>query len=246
LEKSNGFTLWSQQVHALLFKRFHVFFKRYVLAVIMLASPALLELIGTMLIPSQTYMIAQLSGKSKHPGARIISALDYVPTSMPIAYSNTTTNATQLTTAVSAFYSSPSRAGLRLIELHPPNTNNLSQWVLEQRKNDPKKLIGDLYFGMTLHTGGLTTPVKGSLESQLQATLFYSTMAFHSSATIVNELSNLLLSLVIDYDQENTSSGLVGGKFSIQFNLESNLSLSLLYNKLSFFYYKLLYGYIFS
>lgn len=82
---------------------------------------------------------------------------------------------------LSKFYTRKRRPDVELVELAH---NNVSEWILERRKEDLINLVENYYFGMSLY-------IKS--ERQIDATLYYSTMAYHTSATIVNEISNLLL-----------------------------------------------------
>jgi hypothetical protein len=64
------------------------------------------------------------------------------------------------------------------------NEDTVSDFVLSRRRNEPSYLTSDLYIGMSFN---ITSADK------FYATLFYSTMAFHSSANAVHEATNLLL-----------------------------------------------------
>jgi hypothetical protein len=70
------------------------------------------------------------------------------------------------------------------VELIELEYNNVSEWILERRKEDLLNLVENYYFGMSLYI---------TSERKINAVLYYSTMAYHTSATIVNEISNLLL-----------------------------------------------------
>ncbi len=63
----------------------------------------------------------------------------------------------------------------------------MSDFVLERRRLEPTFLTNDLYLGMSLNI---------TSENKLFVTLYYSTMAFHSSANAVHEITNLFLAFL--------------------------------------------------
>lgn len=81
------------------------------------------------------------------------------------------------------FYTKQRRPDVSFVEL--PG-NNVSEYIMAERKRDLKNLVQDYYFGMSFNI---------TRSDKIRATLYYSTMAFHTSATVVNEMSNLLLAL---------------------------------------------------
>jgi hypothetical protein len=67
------------------------------------------------------------------------------------------------------------------------NEDSVDEFVLDRRRLEPIYLTSDLYIGMSLNI---------TSEDKLFATLYYSTMAFHSSANAVHEATNLFLAFL--------------------------------------------------
>ena len=80
-----------------------------------------------------------------------------------------------------SFYTPFNRPGVELFEI---SSRNISEYVLDKRKADLKYLVQDFYIGMHLNVTGI---------DKIYATVFFSSLALHSSAIAVGEMSNLLL-----------------------------------------------------
>jgi hypothetical protein len=55
--QKDGFELWIQQLGFLLYKRFILFYRRYILAGIIIFAPILIEGLSAYLTPSQSYLV---------------------------------------------------------------------------------------------------------------------------------------------------------------------------------------------
>lgn len=141
----------------------------------------LLELVFAFMIPSQTNLLTQSSGeKIIFKKTRNLTTTFYNNNHLPY-YLNGTYSTGQLRNLFGKIYTKENKPNIQLISV---NTNNISNYVLGLRKRDIKNLVNDYYFGMSLNMTG---------DSKFSASLYYSTMAFHSSGVVLNELTNLML-----------------------------------------------------
>lgn len=197
-----GWRLFAQQLKALVLKRCRIFMHRYVLASILLLAPILLECFFCLIIPSQTYLLG--SANDEEAAAAVASntiirfsddyklGLDsYGPFRMPYSLNGSTYSQLPMRDLISKFYDSSSfhhspPPCLGLVEL---SSTNISGFVLDERQRDLRLLVDDFYVGMNLN---LTASEK------FFSTLYYSSLAFHSSSNALHEWSNLFLSFLIN------------------------------------------------
>ena len=176
--QKTGFKLWIQQIRALLLKRFFIFTRRYILALISLFLPLVLEAIICAIIPSGSSIQSSLSRIVSSSGSVNLQVSNYQPYTMPYALTGNTTSFQNL---LSAFYTTSNRPG---ITLQNCSYDNVSSTVLQAWKNDVKSLVSNYYTGMSFNLVNSST---------LYATAYYSTFAYHSPGVALNEISNLIL-----------------------------------------------------
>jgi len=172
------------QLKALLSKRAILFYRHFLLAGISLFLPLVFEVAFTAIIPSQTYLINQLSdAQVQTSGVYPISVTNYpAPTHLPYfltgRYSLIPAN-----NLLSKFYTAENRPGVQLV---PLSTDTVPAYIDDMRRLDVKNLVGDYFFGLRLNI---------TSSNKIYATLYYSTMAFHTSPTVLDEMTNMLLAL---------------------------------------------------
>jgi hypothetical protein len=178
-----------QQLIALVTKRLRMFVSRKFLAVAILFLPMILQCVFCLIIPSQTYLINQFSGKVESKGTYKLAISNYGSFRLPYTV-NGSYSLIPIKSLLSNFYTATYRPGVELIDVVG---SNVSDYVFQRRKSDVKYLANDFYIGMSLN---ITDWQK------LYGTVYYSTLALHSSAMAVNEIANLYLAfLTKDYQK---------------------------------------------
>ena len=145
-----------------------------------LTFPILLEIIFSFLIPSQTNLINETKQNLEFKTARKLDIKDYNRNQF-IYFLNGTYSTDKVKILLDIIYTKQNKPNVNLFQ---SDFSNISDYVLDKRKNDIKNLVNDYYFGMQLNVIS---------DSKFSANLYYSTMAFHSSSVILNELTNLYL-----------------------------------------------------
>ena len=145
--------------------------------------PLILESVFLQLIPSQTNLVNKYNNLSQFLGNYELKISNYGKFNLPY-YANSSYSMIPIDSLLNNFYTKNNRPGIKLVEL---KYDNVSKYVLDKRVQDVKNLANDYYVGMKLN---LTE------SNRLYAQLYYSTLAFHSSAMIVHEYSNLLLTFL--------------------------------------------------
>ena len=190
--RNSGFILWLQQIRSLWTKRFWIFFRRYVLAIVILLLPMLMEGILAGIIPSSSTLINSIRGIVSNSGSYELSMTDYGKNTLPYTL-NGNVNTTKLQNYVTDLYVSSNRPGITL----SPLSSDVNDYVLAQRKSNLQNIYSNYYYGMSLNLTGPT---------QLNVIGYYNSMAFHSSANILNEIDNLILVVANNYSTDTRIS----------------------------------------
>ena len=196
--------LWLQQIKHLWIKRFWIFIRRYILACLILFLPFVMEGLLSSVIPSQSTLIDSIRGIVKSSGSYELSVNNYSTQTIPY-YTYGSDSSANLDSILASLYTQANRPSITLEKVN----SDVNDYVLQQRKNDIKNLISKYYQGMHFN---LT-------NSKLYATLFFNSMAFHSSANMLNEIDNILLYLANGNSMAKTIN-------TINAPLSSNSSLS--------------------
>lgn len=189
IQINTGVRLVLQQLRALFLKRFRVFYHRYLLASIILLGPIILECLFCLVIPSQTYLIGEGDGSDvvavRFSDDYKLGLDSYGPFRMPYYINGSTYSQLPMRNLISKFYGRSARTQ-QLVELGSPN---VSGYVMEERLRSLSLLVDDYYVAMNLN---LTT------SERFFSTIYYSSLAFHSSSNVLHEWSNLFLSFLIN------------------------------------------------
>lgn len=148
------------------------------LALITLLLAVLLEGLMCYILPTGTNTIDKIGNTEKYLGLYNLEIENYQPYTMPY---NCINNSAQLNDLLKKFYTSSNRPGIKLDNL---SNNSIAEYVLQKRKLDIRNLVGNYYTAMNFSIID---------SSSLFTTIYYSTLAYHSSASMINEMSNLLL-----------------------------------------------------
>ena len=155
-------------------------------------------------IPSQSTLIDSLRGIVKSSGSYELSVNNYSTQTIPY-YTYGSDSSSNLDSILASLYTQAKRPSITLEKV----SSDVNDYVLQQRKSDIKNLLSKYYQGMHFN---LT-------NSKLYATLFFNSMAFHSSANMLNEIDNILLYLANGNSMAKTIN-------TINAPLSSNSSLS--------------------
>jgi hypothetical protein len=173
------FKLFVQQINALILKRFLIFIRRYILALITLFLPFVLEVLVCCIIPSGTNLVYSITGVKNAAGASYnLEISNYQAFTIPYSINGDSSSFQNL---LSTFYTTSNRPG---ITLQNCSYDNISSIALKLRKDNIQNLVSSYYTGMSFNIVN---------SSQLYAHAYYSTYAYHSPGIIINEISNLIL-----------------------------------------------------
>jgi hypothetical protein len=189
--QKTGVKLWFQQINALIFKRFFIFTRRYILALISLFMPLVLEAIICLIIPSGSSIQSALTRTVSSSGSVNLQVSNYAPYTFPYALTGNSANFQNL---LSTYYTTSNRPG---ITLQNCSYDNVSSVVLQLRKDDVRNLASNYYTGMSFNIVNSTN---------LYATAYYSTFVYHSPGVVLNEISNLILAYYSSNSLTNTIS----------------------------------------
>lgn len=166
-------------------KRFRIFYRRFILALIILLFPFVIEIIVAAVIPSETNLINSIRGTVSNFGSYDFTLKNYTKQNVPF-YVKGSVDTTILKNHISNYFSNSRFPNISFKEI---DQDNINEHVLSLRKQDLRNMLNDYYVGMRMNLIN---------ESKLSVTGYFSSMAFHSSANIINEIDNFLLSFYSD------------------------------------------------
>ncbi len=178
MKKNSGFILQLQQLKGLMRKRFLLFKARYALALITLVLPIFAQAIICYVLPVETETIDFIRQTVRTVGNYSFNVKNYKEFTM--LYSVTNRSSNMFSTVFDNYYSSP---GLLKLEKLDQNTS-IPSFVKQKRKDSLKYLVSDYYTAFSFDSYDSSTVI---------ANAYYSTMIYHSSATILNEITNIFL-----------------------------------------------------
>ncbi len=181
--------MWFQQLTSLLTKRFWIFLRRWILGLIILLLPFLLQAILASIIPSQTNLINSLRGIVSSVGTYDLDVTKYGKQDVPyyIGGGGTTTN---LETLVQNVLSE--KSGVNPVKY---SSNTINDQILQDRKNSLQNIMYNNFVGLIFNM---------TSSNRLYADVLYSQIAYHSSANILNEIDNFLLYYARNYSRQKT------------------------------------------
>ncbi|RNA01713.1 ATP-binding cassette sub-family A member 3-like [Brachionus plicatilis] len=180
----SGRRLLVQQIIALLKKRFRISTRRYLLTITVFLLPIIVQTLSTALIPPNTNLVNKNDNTLRYSGRIKLDIENYENFRMPYHIVNNSYSDIPLRSLLQKFYTTQNRPNIQLLEI---KSENISHFVQSEKEKNTKNLINDLFMAISFNITNWDT---------FQATLFYSTLAFHSSATILNEATNLLLTFL--------------------------------------------------
>ena len=193
IDQNEGMKLWSQQIKALIVKRIFIFLRRYILALVTLLLPFVLEGVICAIIPTGTNLLSSLTGRpSTLSGTNNLQITNYQPYTMLYSLDGAV-DYTKLQKILNNTYTNANRPGVSLERVPygkyiPPSVfypfSDISSYDLNLRKQNLKNLYGNYYTGMGFYLANTT---------QIYADAYYSTFAYNSAGSILSEISNIIL-----------------------------------------------------
>nr|QNH67862.1 ATP-binding cassette transporter subfamily A member 3-like protein X3 [Brachionus rotundiformis] len=183
--KVSGIRLFIQQIGALLKKRFRISTCRYLLTLTVLILPLIIQTTSTALIPSKTNLVNSNDNNLQYSGQVNLEIGNYGNFRMPYQIINDSYSKIPLQSLIQKFYTRENKPNVQLLEVK--SESNMSEFIRKEKAKDINNQINDLFMAISFNITNW---------DKFQATLFYSSLAFHSSGTILNEVSNLLLTFL--------------------------------------------------
>jgi hypothetical protein len=171
--------------------------------------PAIGQFLVCYLTPGTTSLKYAINGGVWANGTQTLNILNYKPYTMPYAISSNTSSPslTSFNTTFTEFYSS-NRAGITLVDVS--NESSIGPYVLSAYQSSTANLTNNYFTGITFNI------ISSSL---IYANVYYSTLACHSPAAILNEVSNILLAF---YSNSNYSITTKNAPISASTSLSSS------------------------
>jgi hypothetical protein len=159
--------------------------RRWILGLIILLLPFLLQAILASIIPSQTNLINSIRGIVSSVGAYDLDVTKYGKQDIPyyIGGGGTTTN---LETLVQNVLSA--KSGVNPIKY---SSNTINDQILQDRKNSLQNIMYNNFVGLIFNM---------TSSNRLYADILFSQIAYHSSANVLNDIDNFLLYYARNYD----------------------------------------------
>ncbi len=147
-----------------------------------------MEAVLSALIPSQTNLINSIRNTVSSEGKYELKITNYSNHKLPYrVFSNTSVSTSSLKSMIDTLYTSTNKPGVQM-ELVD---NDVNSYVLELRKkNFIDNMIKNYYVGFSWNLASAT---------DLHGSVYFSTLAFHSSANILNEAMNIMYSFSRNY-----------------------------------------------
>ena len=148
-----------------------------------LLVPIIIQILVCTLTPSTTSLKYAITGQTSATGTHTLSISNYKPYTMPYAITSNTSNSSLTTfqTTFKNFYEA-NRAGITLLQ--QTSDSAISSFVLSAYESSTYNLATNYYTGISFNVINST---------KVYANVYYSTLAYHSPAAILNEVSNVLL-----------------------------------------------------
>nr|UOU03314.1 ATP-binding cassette subfamily A3-like 1 [Brachionus rubens] len=180
-------TLWIQQIKSLLYKRYIIFIRRYMLAFVILLGPLIFQLIIVTIIPSSNSVIDKIGKTENSYGSLNLDINKYDSHEIPY-YTIDSNPDNTVNKILTNFYSYSNRPKINLIRVN----NSVYDYVTNKHNKSLTSLLKEHYFGITW----LSSVTSPSDINSFDITGYYSSTAYQTPGVLVNEISNLLLSFL--------------------------------------------------
>ena len=183
--------MWIQQLGFLLYKRFKLFYRRYILAFVIILGPVLIEGLAAYFIPPQSYLIDQLGGTVQKYGSLKLDFADFRPQYIPYSIYGDGDIAS-IKSLVKKFVNPIATPGTELEFIPNATANEIDEYVLNQRLNNVNNFVNNYYMGFAINI---------SSTDEIRLSAYYSTLAYHSCAAIISLVDNIFLSYLNSFNQ---------------------------------------------
>ncbi len=187
-------------MRSLIFKRLIIFGRRYILALIILLFPLLSQTIISSVIPTSSVLENKSEIVISELSSYKFDISNYGPEQIFLYSLNDTSSSSSseflfINEMIKQFYSSK-RNQLNLFQLND-SSSSLNNYVTNMRRNKFSTIYDNYFMGMNWQINSNNNTISQFIDvNTIKIDAFFSTMAYHSSGTIVNEISNLLLYLL--------------------------------------------------
>ena len=212
LNKNNNYKLVLQQLRALFVKRLLIFSRRYVISLYSLILPALAQLILSKFIPSTALILTNAFNSFTYRKSIPELSLDlknYGTQILPVRIKNG--EDASLDKWLNQYFENKAEL------LFKNELASVNKFVYDERMNNLRNFFSNYYAGLDLEE------YKKNNLTQVKGVLYYSTLVYHSSATILNEMNSFLLA----YYSNNTKKTIktLNAPITVLNDQISNLSL---------------------
>ena len=173
---------------ALLAKRSRIFLRRWVLAIVMLVFPVVLEIVASTFLPSSSDFLASLLETGSVKPLNINMNM-YGRQNIPLSY---TDNISQDERSLLKSYlelssqKNVSKTSINFMDVDVGN-ETLNDFVLKERERELKLIYSDYYGGIAMS--------KNPSNQLLSFVLYHSSLVYHSSVNILHLVNNMMLTL---------------------------------------------------
>ncbi|RNA09250.1 ATP-binding cassette sub-family A member 3-like [Brachionus plicatilis] len=178
-EKNSGFRFYTQQILALLKKRLLIFSRRYLIFIFTLILPVFVLALLTSVVPSTSKIISEtldsVFGRD-HIQPYTLDTSNYGEQNLIFEIDGTNYN--NALENFKKFYKDKNKIKIINSKDYGKSVDN---FVYQKRKEDSNNLISNYFFGIEINSD--SNHFVG----------YYSSLIFHSAATILNEMNSLLL-----------------------------------------------------
>lgn len=176
----HGKSLWWQQIKILLYKRWVVFRRRYILAGMILLLPILFQLILAIIIPSSSAVVDEVGQTVQSEGRVSLDVRNYG--SQSLYYDLNGSPSVTLYQLFDEFYTYSNRPRVNAVRLN----GSVLDIVYQKQLADMSAFVRGNYFG-------IEWIAPDSDVNKFEIVAYYSKMAYHTPGAVVNEVNKQIL-----------------------------------------------------
>lgn len=171
----SGRALWVQQIQSLLYKRFVVFCRRYILGGMILILPIIFQLILAIIIPSSSAVVDEIGQTVKSEGRVSLDVRNYG--SQELVYDLNGSPSPKVHQLFDQFYTYSTRPKVNPVQIN----GSVVDYVYDKQLNNMVAFIKGHYFGIEWYS-------PDSDVNKFDIVAYYSKLAYHTPGAVVNEV----------------------------------------------------------